>query len=234
MARDFFDDDLLESDDREEPAVGGQETVPVSAISEAGLKRMAQQRSQLTTQAAGTAEEIERLRMRQEDLEREKEHIKKLAQKQEAYQEGKRDIITKLETSVIVAEKEQNRATRMAELLSETRANFTDLLAELKAIDESGWNDDEYEVQLDRANVLVENALKDYRKSIARIDAVGWTSDSEVVAHVSPEVGAGSNNTARIGFLRWIAIGFAVSLPVLLLIAGLFIAWLYFSGLLSL
>ena len=115
--------------------------VPVRAISEVGLNRMAKQREDVSTQMAGAVQKIESLQSRQHDLEREKRELQELTRKQEEYEKGKSDIFDKISGSIIMLDKEEELATNMCELLSETKVRFNKIITELEEIDEESWKD---------------------------------------------------------------------------------------------
>ena len=210
MSTDFFDDDLSRGGD-------GGETTESSSV------RLARQKEQLTNQVADTAEEIERLRMRQEELEHEKTSLEELNRKQDEYERSKKDIIENLSRNIILMEKDEVLANRMVELLSASRARFKDMLAEIRDIKEENWGDVDFEEELDRALALIESARMEYSRAIAKIDAESWQKGAGQAQLATLEE-AGRGSLANKGFWFWLKVGIAVSLPLivirLVLVAG--------------
>lgn len=228
MGTDFFDEDLAQANDLRKENIEEEDGVPVRPISEASLSRMAKQKQELSNQVAGAAQEIELLRKKHEELEKEKGDLEELTGKQEEYEHGKRDIMNKLDRSIILIEKEEVQATNMAGLLSETRARFRDTLSELRKIDEATWSDETFHAELNRAMVLVENARMDYNKALAKIDAASWhkSAAEKTQPPMLEEVG----RKPGLGFGYWLKVGFAVSLPLIMFLVILFVAYLIITS----
>ncbi len=157
MSTDFFDNDLSRT------------TAPDDeALTESSVTRMTRQKEQLTNQVADTAEEIERLRMRQDELEHEKTSLEELNRKQDEYERSKKNIIENLSRNLVLMEKDEILANRMVELLSASRARFKEILAEIRDIREELWGDSGFEEELDKALALIESARMEYSKAIAK------------------------------------------------------------------
>ena len=230
MGTDFFDDDLLKTDSPGPDMIERTEGVPTRPISEASLTRMMKQKEEVIQQVASASQELEQLRMRQETLEKEKADLQELTRRQEDYEKGKGEIVEKLVQSIVMLEKEEIQATRMMELLSMMRSRFKDTLAELKAIDEEKWADDAFAMELNKAVVVVEDARATYRKALAKIDAARWQKPA---ADGSPEnlmddAMAGPRTERSFGY--WFKMGWAVSLPIMVLIVILFLIHAYLQG----
>ncbi len=213
MSTDFFDDDLSRS------AADGGETTESSTV------RMARQKEQLTNQVADTAEEIERLRMRQEELEHEKTSLEELNRKQDEYERSKKDIIENLSRNVILMEKDEVLANRMVELLSASRARFRDMLAEIRDIKEESWGNSDFEEELDRALALIESARMEYSRAIAKIDAESWQKGAGQAQLATLEE-AGRGSLANKSFWFWVKIGVAVSLPMIVILLLVFVGYM--------
>lgn len=232
MGTDFFDDDLLRTGDSSTlDKVDRSEGVATRPISDASLTRMMKQKDEVMHQVASATQEIEQLRMRQDALEKEKADLQELTHRQEEYEKEKQAIMEKLLQSVVMLEKEETQATRMVELLSMMRARFKDTLAELKAIDEEKWPDEAFQMELNKAIVVVEEARTTYRKALAKIDAARWQKTS---AGGSPQDllddGTGGTGSGK-SFGYWFKMGVAVSLPIMIFAAVLFLIYVWLSRL---
>ncbi|MBT3192528.1 MAG: hypothetical protein HN341_08230 [Verrucomicrobia bacterium] len=213
MSTDFFDDDLSRK-------AGANE----QASQESSATRMARQKEQLTNQVADTAEEIERLRMRQDELEHEKTSLEELNRKQDEYERSKKDLIENLSRNIVLMEKDEVLATRMVELLSASRSRFKDMLSDIRDIKEERWVDGDFEEELDKALALVEGARMEYSKAIAKVDAESWQKGNGGQAQLSTLEGAGRGSLANKGFLFWLKVGIAFTLPTII------VALLLFAG----
>lgn len=187
--------------------------------------RLAKQKDEIAHKVADAAEEIERLRMRQEELEYEKKALKELNRKQDDYERGKKDLIERLSRSVLLMEKDEVRANRMMELLSASRKRFNSLLSEIREIREDSWGASDFEEELDKALAVLEGARMEFNKSVAKIDAESWQKGDGARNVLAPLDDAGRHSMASKGFFFWMKIGVALTLPiilVLMLLAGFF------------
>lgn len=227
MAKDFIDGDLLSlSRSRERGESDGFQVR--SAISRDGLEKMAQQRSDLNHQVVDAVHEIEELKQRQNALEREKRELEELGRKQDEYTAAKSEMIEKLSGSIMILEKEEMQAARMLELFGVLRGRFKETLLELRAINEGGWSEDAYQMELNKAIVIVEDARNIFQKGIAKMEAAGWSKGVSPAGVVNPSEVALKLQSR--GFMYWFKAGLAVSLPLIVFGTILFVLWLYFSG----
>jgi len=229
MPKDFFDDDLAD--------VGGGEDAPVEApallpnpVSDVNLSRMVRQKNELGEQVAGATREIEQLRWRQGELDRERKRLEELARKQVDYEKGKQDVIERLSRNLIRLQKEEAEATRAVEVLSVMRERFKESLAEMQAIDEDGWAEPEFAAELDKALVRVENAGNVLNKGLAKVEAEGWHKPiGRAKARLLPDE-LPHEPVSRLGFGFWLKVGIAVSLPLAVVMIALFVGWLVMTG----
>ncbi len=231
MARDFIDDDLLKLSRARESGESEAMSRAQSAISRDGLATMSHQKSELNHQVADAVHEIEELRHRQTDLEREKRDLEELTRKQDEYASGKKSIVEKITGSIMILEKEEMQAARMLELFGVIRGRFKESLSELRAISEDSWSEEAYQMELNKAIVIVDDAHNTFKKGIAKMEAAGWNkSDSGAVATSAAEVAI---KMQAKGFLYWLRVGLAISIPFIVFGTILFVLWLYFSGMFS-
>ena len=124
---DFFDDDLVKQRDSarrlklgpSDDSIGtvgdgaSSDEVPVRPVSDFNLTRMAKHKQEVDDHVATAVHELERLRKRQEDLEREKKELEELRRKQEEYERGKREMSERLSQSLVTLEKDELQAERV-------------------------------------------------------------------------------------------------------------------------
>jgi len=234
MSRDFFDDDLLESGEQtpasKDEAVVEADVAEPSVVSEEeygspeSADRLARHKEELSGQVAGAVSEIELLRRRQDALEKERAELEDLARRQEAYQRGKRDIIEKLDRSIVLLEKEELQAKQMIQLLGQIRGRFKESLAEVRQIKEETWPDASFQDELNKALVLVEEARSDYESGLAKIEASSWHRDLGGRKFAAPLQQIESRPRAEKRFGYWLKVGLAVSIPLMLMLGVLFAA----------
>lgn len=217
MGTDFIDNDLASDS-------GLNSTLETPAA------RLTRQKEQITNKVADTAEEIERLKMRQDELEHEKTSLEELNRKQDEYASSKKDIIENLSRNIILMEKDEVRANRMVELLAASRSRFRDMLGEIRDISEENWGEEDFEEELDKALALIESSRMEFSKAIAKVDAESWQKGGDGQAKLATLDDAGRRSLANKGFFFWLKIGFAVSIPIIFIILLLFVGYLYSMG----
>ena len=232
MPRDFFDDDLL----NKEP---GAPDLPMETNEQMdpalpGNLVMERQKEELTNQVAGAMGEIERLRRKQLEIEREKKDLEDLAQNQEAYELGKQKILDNMARGCVLLDKEERQAKQMVELLSMIHGRFEDTLGELKAIREEDWADGDFREELSKGLILVREAESDFQKGMAKVEASSWHRDRESgkPLRVVEETARVMHPERSFGF--WLKAGLAFSLPLILVLVILFVAELFLNNQLSL
>ncbi len=244
---DFFDDDLVRQRDSakrikmgpgDEPVEHVSESmdsgdVPVRPVSDFNLTRLARHRKEVDTQSAMAAQELERLRKRQEQLEQEKRELEDLRKRQDEYERGKREITELLKRSLATMERKEVDAQRMVELLAASRSRFKELLAVVEELQEEGWPEDRIRDELAKSLSVLEQARMEYGKTMAKIEAV--KPDAPIAPAGQPAVifdERGLAGEEERSFSHWMKIGFAVSLPVTaaILIVGLLFFFAVVAG----
>ena len=236
---DFFDEDLTrQRDPARRVKVGGDEAVetlgegtggdaPVRPVSDFNLTRMARHRQQVDEQTAAAAQELERLRKRQEQIEHEKRELEDLRRKHEEYDRGKREILDHLRQTLASLERQEVDTGRLLELIGEARKRFKAKLAEIEVINEEGWPEDQIRAELNRNLAFIEEARMEYNKSMARIDAVRG-EDKGAAPAGGPllfEAHTAAVETEK-SFGYWLKVGMAVSLPIVVTVVVLVILYL--------
>lgn len=237
---DFFDEDLVRQRDTtkrikmgpgDEPVESmgdplDSSDVPVRPVSDLNLTRMARHRKEVDTQSAMAAQELDRLRKRQEQLEQEKRDLEELRKRQDEYERGKREIVDQIKRSLVNLERKEVDAQRMVELLGATRGRFKEVLAAVEALKEEGWPEDRIREELNKSLGVVEQARLEYNKCMAKIDAA--KPEAPVMPSGQPARMYDEHALAEDekGFSHWFKIGFAVTLPLVVVIA--IVALLFF------
>jgi small-conductance mechanosensitive channel len=229
---DFFDDDLVRQRNasrtpvppRADDAVetlgqgGASDDVPVRAISDLNLTRMARHKHQVTEQSTVALQELERLKKRQEELEQEKRALEDLRRKHDDFDRGKREMTDHLKRSLVGLEREEVEFGRLVEQLGATRKRFKALLSGLEEIKEESWAEEEIREQLNRSLGIIEDTRMEYNKALAKIDAIKGSEKTPSSATPGSnailfEERAPSEDKP---FAFWIKVGLAVSLPVMI------------------
>jgi hypothetical protein len=222
-ATDFFDEDLGQRRSAIRATTMGQGTdivapkhdeVPVRPLSDLNLTRMARHREEVNAQVATARVEIEKLRRKQTDLEREKQSLEDMSQKQDLYEQGRQEMIDRFTESLVSLEKLESHASRQMEIYSATRQRFGALLGELQGLSDTGWTDETFREELGKAVALIDNIRKEFVKLQAAVEAAGGPPKLFDELRAAPVADRVDITEEDRGFSYWLKIGLAVSLPV--------------------
>lgn len=109
------------------------------------------------------------LRAQQEEVERQKQILEGLRQKQERFVSGKKEITEKLERALRSIMDELDEARRRVEDLATTQKDFEDRMDELKTYAPERWQRSQLDHELDRALVSLDDAETSYEKGVRRL-----------------------------------------------------------------
>lgn len=232
---DFIDDDLIQRRDSVREVNMGpvhksssvsdlprSEPVPTGDLN---LTPLTRRNEEINSQVATKLDELERLRSKQESLEREKNSLENLRNNQEKYESGKREMIDHLEKSLIALEREEIGLNQRLELLSETERRFKEMLNDMRGFSEEQWatDTDGLREELSKALVVIDNTRKEYNKAYARIEAMRESHNIGVIAKPAmQDESAGLGRYPR-SFGEWLKVGLAFSLPLVIVLIVLIV-----------
>ena len=246
MGTDFFDDDLvrereaalkikLDAESGGGPRDGhipSSRDLPNRPISDLTLTHLARHKQEVTEQMVDKAQELDRLRARQEELEKERRALEEMRQKQEAFDAGRRELKERLGESLVRMEKDQLQAERFAQMLDELRRALRARLDEVAALNEAEWTDDHLLEELNQALATLEDVRSDYNQAMAKLDAVRPQGTAGAPAAARPltfAAGPGPAPENAPGFGYWLRAGWAFTLPLMALLVALLLAWMAFD-----
>ncbi|MFN2476632.1 MAG: hypothetical protein ABR526_09880 [Chthoniobacterales bacterium] len=179
----------------------------------------------LDSQVQKAQEQLFLLKKQQEQIEKQKRELEELSRRQEELERGRTEMSDKLTRSLVVLEREAYDSQKKLEQIRATRESFEQHLGLLEAIEPKTWNPADLHKELSRALSTVDDARAEFSQQRSRLTAS--TSDDGEVAlpEATAEVsGIGGTN----GFMQWVQIGFAVTLPLIVFgfIALIIFLWL--------
>jgi hypothetical protein len=229
MAKDFFDQDLVEARSaRSAPPPAAPDTGASSddtaarTISDLNLTRMAKYREQRVAQQAESAKVLEALRRRTEEVDRERRMLDEETRQVDRFEQSRRDILEKLDQTLVMLEKHEMQAIRLTELYAGTKHRFQTLQQEVKAIQDSQWDEPRIREEVNRALVVIDDAKKEYGKAMARLEAAETGGSG---GEMAVSMAAGAPPAEVRDFPDWVRTGFAFFLPLMafLLVLGVVI-----------
>jgi chromosome segregation ATPase len=187
-------------------------------------------------------EQLLQLRMQQEEIERQKQHLETLRVKQERFIAGKRDLLEKIGRSANSVERELYDAQKRVEELSLTHDDFKRHLDILKSLQPEKWHRSQVDEELDQALAAIEDAEADFAKGIRRLESLRHADANPIAAVTSAHQSHAANaetageiesTASYVGgteeMIVWLRRGFAFTLPLIgALLVGLMLAKLMF------
>ncbi len=126
------------------------------------------------------------LRAQQEEVERQKQILEALRQKQDRFISGKKEVTEKLERALRSIMDELDDARRRVEDLSLTQRDFEDRMEELKTYLPERWQRSQLDHELDRALASLDDAETSYEKGARRLMQHRNSAGADVAMPVSP------------------------------------------------
>ncbi|MBK8094430.1 MAG: hypothetical protein IPK32_21315 [Verrucomicrobiaceae bacterium] len=185
-------------------------------------------------------EQLLQLRMQQEEIERQKQHLETLRVKQERFVAGKRDLLEKSPALRAAWSVDLYDAQKRVEELSVTHDDFKRHLDILKSLQPEKWHRSQVDEELDHALCAIEDAEADYSKGLRRLESLRHHEPNPVAAAMShhaatPATEAESTEhtpvyaTGSEELIIWLRRGTAFTAPLIAaLLLGLVLAKLMF------
>lgn len=126
------------------------------------------------------------LRAQQEEVERQKQILEALRQKQDRFVSGKKEVTDKVERALRSIADELEEARRRVEDLVVTQKDFEERLDELKTYLPERWQRSQLDHELDRALASLDDAETSYEKGVRRLMQHRVSSQAEPAMPVSP------------------------------------------------
>ena len=230
MTKAFVDDDLI--DRVPDGAAGASRDLAPGAAE--GHSVYSQKKRELPEQVNQAVDEIERLRQRQEHLERRKQELVDQRRRIESFEHNRRDMLDKLGRSAVLVVREGEQASRMAALCTEAGSLFSRLHQEMESFFPERWTEEEYDARLTQALAQVEAAASEYRCAMDRINALAWNRGGGKGAADEAAALDSLAGRARQGwpatFTGWFLAGLAFTLPLLITVGALVAIHLLLKG----
>ncbi len=226
---DFFDDDLVRKPEpaKPEPDDAGvsenDEEQPVRPAEGGASSRMARQREEVSAQVSQATEELERLRLRQQQIEREKRALEDLRRKQNDFEQGKAEMNEQLRRNLLTLEREEVRSQQLVDMLAATRKRFREMLKEIESFDEEAWEEERFTEELNTSLGRIEDMRMEFKKSIGKIRAMTGEEGRPDTAPAGIYEESARPEQAPHTFTYWFKAGLAFTLPLLVLLLLAFI-----------
>jgi hypothetical protein len=163
------------------------------------------------------------LKRAQEELERERASLEELRRRQMEFQTGRAEMLQHLTRGIGLLEEAELTARRETEQMARTLAEFRQAVSKVQSINEQLWRQDNFSLELTRALTALENARMEWNAARLKFPLLSGVAPVETQS-VSPQTAPSPFATAGLGQLC--KIGFALTWPLVLLGAAIFVTLL--------
>src|SRR5689334_4775713 len=219
MASDFDPADFVDSDFQ---AHKTPQTTTVSSLG-TGSSLRAPTREEVDSKVVEAQTKLAELKRAQEELERERAALEETRRRQAEFQTGRQEMVHNLTRGVGLLEEAEFTARREAEQMTKALADFRDALAKIECVREDAWNKDNFNVELTRALTAVENARMEWNAARLKFPVLSGQSLNGKEPAPAKSVPEPSPLT-ELTFGRMLKLGFALTLPLTLVGAGVIAA----------
>ncbi len=134
--------------------------------------RSAAPMEEVHTKVKAAHEELLQLKLRQEEIERTKVELEIISERQTRFANGKRDVLEKLNRSVVSIERELYATQKLVEELTSTHDSYARHIEVVKSLLPEKWQRSQVAEELERALAAIDDAEDDYVKSIRRLQSL--------------------------------------------------------------
>lgn len=170
-------------------------------------------REELEARAVDVQQEIEKLRRAQEELERKKNALEETRRRRIEWETSKKELIHGLTRALGLLEKAEFNARQEAEQMAKSISGLRDALTKVQSINEESWTKDNFEIELTRALAVVENARQEWNSARLKFPIIETSPEKE---QTQPQLNQSGFKVPD--FYELLKIGFAISLPLVIII----------------
>lgn len=171
---------------------------------------------ELDTQVQKAQEQLLELRRRQEQIEKEKEKLEELSRKQDELDQGRGEMIDKMNRALAVIHRESTETEKRREQLRNIQDTFSSHLHYLEEINMKTWNGPELPRELSKALSGLDDARAEYEKLYPKV-SVGAEEEVAYAHGVGSAEYEDMYASGGKSFFYWFMMGFAFTLPLLIL-----------------
>ncbi len=164
------------------------------------------------------------LKRAQEELERERAGLEDLRRRQMEFQTGRDEMMRHLTRGIGLLEEAELNARRDTEEMTRTLVEFRQAVNKVQSINEQTWTTDNHSVELTRAATTIENARMEWNAARLKFPLLAGTPPIAADPTTAPAHPVFPPET---DLLQLCKVGLALTWPLVLLGAGIFMALLF-------
>lgn len=202
------------------------DVLPVLSGSSAGNPALAHRSAEapvtkddVAAQVDSTRQQLQELQRKREELEREKNELEELRRKQDEYDTGRKEMLERLNRSLVLLEHEKVETERKSENVVNALSSFKIVKEQLESIREDQWNNATLKEELTKALAVIDTARNEFNHYRARLDVLDEKHNPDAAAATGPlaEFASANNVLTNLKMGDLIKVGFALSLPLIIL-----------------
>jgi chromosome segregation ATPase len=177
-------------------------------------------REEVDTRVGEAQNKLAELKRAQEELERERANLEELRRRQMEFQTGRDEMLQNLTRGLGLLEESEFAARRDAEQTGKAVYDLKEALQKVQNINDQSWSKENFNVELTRALTTIENARMEWNS--ARLKFPVLSGQAAAAETNQPGVSAQPAFAAQ-NFVQLLKLGFALTWPLVLLGAGIFV-----------
>lgn len=185
----------------------------------AGGVRKAPTREELDSQLTSTQQQLARLREAQEQLERARAEVEELRRKQGEFYTSRDELRSHLTRGTALLEEAEFKARREAEQLGQTLGGLKEALQKVEAIQEALWTEEDWNQEMSRALVTLENARMEWNGARLKWPLLDGQGVAPVPGGAAALPPAGIQGLATLSWGSLLRLGLALTWPLAVVLA---------------
>jgi small-conductance mechanosensitive channel len=204
-ASEFVDEDYRAPQASPSPGAEGESRAPT--------------REEVDTRVNEMQQKLAELKRAQTDLERERATLEELRRRQTEFTQGRAEMIQHLTRGLGILDEKELAARRQVEQMSKILAELRTALDRIQSIHEETWTKETLEVDLTRANTVIENARMEWNSALVKLPFLSGEGRPEAAEGSGPGAGDIEQLVRQQNYAELCKLGLALTWPLAL--AGL-------------
>ncbi len=170
-------------------------------------------REEVDTKVGDVHAKLAELKRAQSELERERASLEETRRRQTEFTTGRQEMIHGLTRGIGLIEEAEFAARRDAEQMARTLGELRESLHKVQSINDQAWTKDDFQIELTRANTVVENARLEWHGAQIKWPLLSPENLKRAEAKEAPKA---TTLLAERSFLELCRFGFALTWPIAL------------------
>jgi len=177
-------------------------------------------REEVDSKVAEAQQKLAELKRAQEELERERSALEETRRRQAEFQNGRKEMMQNLTRGVGLLEEAEFNLRRDAEQMSKSLVDLRDALSKVQAIQEDGWTQANFNLELTKALTSIENARMEWNAARLKFPVLSSATAAQAAAEPKTEAEPITSVLGTRSFGELCRLGFALTWPVALVLAA--------------